>query len=197
MLYVRGPAASFTDPAKIAPAAALSAKDGLVLCLLSPPESRTESTITARARRAYGRLLTVEDATPNVRRFHELEVGLPFLAPSFEARVVGASGAAELVSLERAFDKAPIAEAKRAVRSEVLLAAFDEPGDPHGPTEIDGERAHDVRVVLVDIASGATLFRVRRHVDPGRVASTSARIQYASGIDSCALAFDVRVAVRT
>ena len=30
--------------------------------------------------------------------------------------------------------------------------------------------------MLVDIASGATLLRVRRHVDPGWVAATTARI---------------------
>ncbi len=161
---VRGPIASFAEPGKVAATAALSANDGLVLCLLAPPESRTETVLLARAKRAYGRLLTIEDATANVRRLHELEAGMPFLVRSFERRIDGARDSAELAALERAFDKAPIEEAKRAVRSELLLAAFDEPGEPGGPTAIDGEHAHDVRVVLV---SGTTLLRVRRHVDPG------------------------------
>ena len=195
MLYVRGPLGAFAEPAKIAPVAATSVKDALVLCLLAPPASRAEAPVLAQAKRAYGRMLAMEDTTANVRRLHELEAGVPFLLPPFERRIAAAQDSAELSSLERAFEKAPVVEARRAVRSELLLAAFDEPGDGAGPTELDGERPHHVRVVLAEIATGTTLLRLRRHVDPGW-APTTARNQYAAGIDSRALAYDVREAAQ-
>jgi predicted RNA binding protein with dsRBD fold (UPF0201 family) len=74
------------------------------------------------------------------------------------------------------------------------LLALDEPGDQGGPTELDGERPHSVRVGLVDLSTKKVLLRMRRHVDP-RWLSASARAELASGIDSCELALQVHKAV--
>jgi hypothetical protein len=67
---------------------------------------------------------------------------------------------------------------------------MDEPGDGGGPTELDGERAHHVRLFLVDMVASKTLLRVRRLVDPTWI-SLAKKSDYASGLDSCGLAFDV------
>jgi hypothetical protein len=77
----------------------------------------------------------------------------------------------------------------------MLLMVMDESGDGKGPTELDGERPHDVRVALVDLASARMVLRLRRHVDPAWI-GTAARSEHASGLDGCALAFDVREAAR-
>ena len=84
----------------------------------------------------------------------------------------------------------PIVRAKQAVRAELLLAALDEPSDGGGPTELDGERAHAVRIVLVDLASEKVLLRTKKLVDPTWI-SLAKKSTYASGLDSCGLAFDV------
>jgi hypothetical protein len=191
-LYVRGSTASFATPAAVTPAAAASSKDALVLCLLSPPESRAEAQVIGRAKRAHGQSGALAEATASVRRLHEIEASLPFLAPDWQFRVDAARDAKELTKLEASFEKSPVRAATQAFRSEILIAAFDEPDNGAGPTELDGERAHDARVVVVDLDTKAVLLRVRRRLDPSRVTSAAARAEYASGIDSCALALDVR-----
>ena len=192
-LYVRGPAAAFSAPAGVAPVAAASSKDALVLCLLSPPESRAEGVLLARAKRAYG---SPANAAASVHRLHDVEASLPFLAPDWRARIDAAPDAKELAKLAIAFEKSPIHDAISAFRSDILIAAVDEPDRGPGPTELDGERAHDVRVVVADLGTGEVLFRIRRRVDPSWVKSIAARAQYASGIDSCSLAFEVREAAQ-
>jgi hypothetical protein len=71
---------------------------------------------------------------------------------------------------------------------------MDEPGDRSIPAELDGERPHHVRVGLVDLASKKQLLALRRKVDPSWLSPT-ARAEYASGIDACTLALDVRAEV--
>jgi len=65
--------------------------------------------------------------------------------------------------------------------------------DGTGPTEL-GERAHHVRVGLVDLDKEELLLRLRRHVDPSWI-TPNVRAEYASGIDAGSLAGDVRAAV--
>jgi hypothetical protein len=71
---------------------------------------------------------------------------------------------------------------------------MDEPGDPKAPAELDGERAHAVRVTLTEMESGQVRIRYRGAVDPSWL-SANARAEHASGIDGCALALDLRNAV--
>ena len=96
----------------------------------------------------------------------------------------------ELIRLRRDFEKAPIDAAKQALRASVLVVAMDEPGDGVGPTELDGERAHAVRIALVDLAGARLLLRLRKLVDPTWI-SLAKKSDFASGLDSCGLAADV------
>jgi hypothetical protein len=70
----------------------------------------------------------------------------------------------------------------------------DEPGDAKAAAELDGERPHAVRVIVTDLASDQLQLRFRHDVDPSWL-SAGARAEYASGIDSCALALDLRAAL--
>ncbi len=189
-VYVRGALGSFKSPRLIADAAATSGKDSLLLCLMDPPASRSETVLFEKVRVAYGGGPAVEERTRNVRRLHEAIVGLPLLLPPWSDRVRSAADGAELARLEREVERTPIVRAKQAVRAELLLAVLDEPSDGGGPTELDGERAHAVRIVLVDLASEKVLMRAHRLVDPTWI-SLAKKSTYASGLDSCGLAFDV------
>lgn len=194
-VYVRGPLSGFGTPAKIAQTAAASAKDALLLCLVEPPASRVENVMLGTVRLAYGRGTTMEDHSARVRRLHDAEVGLPFLLPPWSELVAAAKEAAELARLERELRKAPIDSAKEAARARLLIVAMDEPGDGGGPTELDGERVHPVRVALVDLAGGKVLLRLRKVVDPTWI-SLARRSELATGLDSCGLALDVHDAVK-
>ncbi len=194
VLYIRGPIEAFTSPAGIAKASATSAKDALLLCLLEPPAPRTEKVLLGKVRAAYSGGAPMELRTANVRRLHEAQAGLPLLLPPWEERVQSAQEPRELARLARELEKAPIENAKKAVRAGLLLFAMDEPDKGGGPTELDGERAHEVRIGLVDMAASRVLLRIRRPVDPGWI-SLASRAEYASGLDGCALALDVHASV--
>ncbi len=194
-VYVRGPIAAFTTPAGLAGAAAASAKDALLLCLVEPPAARTEKVMLGRVRVAYTG--GAEARTPNLRRLDDAYVGLPLLQPPWEERVQRATDPRALRDLRRQLERAPIASAKRAAKAKLLLYAMDEPGRGGGPTEVDGERPHEVRVGLVDLSAGAQgklLLRLRKAVDPAWISEAS-RVQFALGLDACRLALDVHEAV--
>jgi hypothetical protein len=191
-VYLRGPLDGLASPAEIAKSAALSTKDALVLCLVDPPPARTEKALRAKARAAYGRGADATSARA-IERLEPLLLVLPLLGPDWERRVSSAKTARELAEFQKIFERAPVQAALRAGKAQQILLAVDEPSDAPGPTELDGERAHFVRVVLCDVA-GKLTFRVRQRVDPSWI-SASGRAEYASGIDSCALGLDVRRAV--
>jgi hypothetical protein len=69
---------------------------------------------------------------------------------------------------------------------------MDEPDEP-GPADLDGERPHHVRVGLFDLKSSAVVLRARKRVDPNWLAAAT-RSTYASAVDGCDLALDVRSA---
>ncbi len=194
LVYVRGTAEALRSPEGITLAASTSTKDALVLCLLEPPESRAEKLLVDKVRIAYAAGWNLESRTPNVRRLNDAVVGLPFLLPPWSERV-RAADATELARLRTELERAPIARAKEAAKANLLLVAIDEPGDGSGPTELDGERPHPVRVVLVDLATSKVLLRSRHSVDPSGI-TPAKRATYASGIDSCVLALDVIEDVR-
>lgn len=194
-MYVRGPLGAFRSPSLIATAAASSAKDALVLCLKEPPASRTEKVLLEEVHVAYGGGAPMEDRTANVRRLQDALAGLPLLLPSWSERVRTADDGAALARLRREVERAPVDRALQALRARVLLAVLDEPGDGGGPTELDGERAHAVRVVLVDLATEKVMLRVRKLVDPAWI-SLAKRSTHATGLDSCGVALDVHEAVR-
>jgi hypothetical protein len=191
---VRGAVESFRSVARSNESALHSAKDAFVLCLLEPPSTRSEKSLLARTRIAYAGGFRMRNATRHVHRLAAAVVGLPFLAPQWAARVLAAEDERSLQRLKTSFEQAPLRAAKQAAKARLLLFAMDEPGNKAGLTELDGERAHAVRVGLVDLDTGKLLLRLRRPVDPSWL-SASVRAEYAKGIDSCALALDVREAV--
>lgn len=189
-VYVRGPLSSFGGPAGIRDSASTFAKDAFVLCLVDPPSAKSEKLVRAKARAAYGG--DGMRAAAHVERLKDALIGLPYLTAAWETRVVAAERG-ELDQLRASFDRAPIESAERAAKASLLVFAMDEPSTTPGPTELDGERPHDVRVGFVDLVLDKLLLRLRRHVDPSWV-SDATRAEYASGVDSCVLALDVRAA---
>ena len=180
VVYVRGPLDGFKDSAKVAQTAVVSAKDSLLVCLMDPPAARTEKAVLEKVRVAYAGGGALEEKTANVRRLHEANVGLPFLMTSWSERVQSAGERGEVIQMRRDFERAPIERAKAAAKSNLLLVAIDEPGDGTGPTELDGERPHFVRVALVDMRNGKILLGTRRRVDPSWI-SPAKKPTHASG----------------
>jgi hypothetical protein len=195
-LYVRGPIAAFGSPPAIARAALESGKDAFLLCLLDPPSSRDEKSLLAKARVALGGGDSQQKSAPTAHRLHELEAGLPFLSPAWGQRVESARDFRDLSELERELRRAPLAAARSALRAKVLIAVFDEPNDGTGPTELDGEHTHQVRILLGELPGQTPLLRLRRRVDPSWI-SASRRSRYSRELDSCRLAMDLHDAVTT
>ena len=190
-VYVRGEQAAFRNTAAVAEAAKNSSKDAFLLCLLDPPPERTEKALLVKARVAYAGRGDLEAATEHVRPLRDAVIGLPFLSTSFAERLRTAGELTELRRLHQAFDKAPLDAAIQAAKARLLVFVVDEPSAPGGPVELDGEKAHNVRVSVVDLISQSTLLRLRRHVDPSWI-SPARRADSANALDSCALALDVR-----
>jgi hypothetical protein len=190
VVYVRGPLDAFANHDAIEKASMASVKDGLLYCLIDPPKSRTETVLAAKVRVVYTDVASLEKHTENVERLADAYLGQRVLDEAFENRVLAARDVHEVAVLASQLDRVPIDHAKRALKANVLIAVMDEPGDPKSPAELDGERAHDVRVIVVDQQKRAVVVRKRKHVDPSAWSQTS-RADYATGLDSCAVAFDV------
>jgi hypothetical protein len=135
-----------------------------------------------------------EHPMPAVHRLYDLFAGIPLLRSGWKASVKEATRVLDVSSFERQLRAARLDETAAAARARLLLFVMDEPGKPGGITELDGERPHDVRVTLFDLPQHSALLRFRRHVDPSAF-SDRGRAARASGLDACALSFDVRDAV--
>jgi hypothetical protein len=186
-VYVRGPISSFRSPTAIADAASASTRDSFLLCLLDPPASRQEKVVLAKVRAAYSGGSNIGE---RARRLHDAANGLRQLQSAWEERVQSAGELRDLDRIKGELGKVHVEETKRAVQAELLIAALDEP-DEAGPADLDGERAHHVRVAVIDLRAGRILLRARKRVDPNWLAATT-RSTFASAVDGCALAFDVR-----
>jgi hypothetical protein len=193
-VYVRGPIAAFSSSQGIARAALESGKDAFLLCLLDPPSSRDEKSLLGKARIALGGGDPAQKLTPNVHPLHELEVGLPVFLPAWGERVRSARDTQELSRLERELHKAPIDATKSALGARLLIAVLDEPNEGTGPTELDGEHTHQVRVLMAELPAHEPLLRMRRRADPSWI-TPSRRSRYARQLDSCKLALDLHDAV--
>lgn len=189
-VYVHGPLDAFRTDVSVEQAAVDSVKDTFLLCLVDPPAARDERSLLAKVRLAYDGGTKLEERTPEVLRLGDAQAVLAILSPPWEARV-RAADAAELTKLQADLDRAPIEKGKRALEAGLLIVAMDEPAAPTNPAELDGERAHEVRVAIVDLASSKVLLRTRKHVDPSDW-PPKVRPDYARGLDECALAVDVR-----
>lgn len=190
-LYVRGPLDALARPDRLRDVASSSSKDAFVLCLLSPPEARTEKALRLKASAAAAQSKSFLEATAHVERLAPLLQALPLLGRDWAARVRGAETVEAVEILAKLVAAAPLAVAVRSAKARQLLLVLDETAAATGPTELDGERAHPVRVALVDLSDGQARLRFRGKVDPSWL-SDQAKEKYASGIDSCALALDFR-----
>jgi hypothetical protein len=191
-LYLRGSLEVLSRASGVKEAAAASWADAFVLCLLDPPEARTEKALKAKARVA----MSARGMEPyaHVQRLAPLLDILPLLGGEWRGRVAAAESAAVLSDYRKLIDGAPIRPAVRAAKARQLLLVIDEPGDAKTAAELDGERPHAVRVILNDLTDGHVSLRFRKQVDPGWL-SAATRAEYAAGIDSCALAVDLREAL--
>jgi hypothetical protein len=186
MVFVRGSLDGFSTVPAIKKSAAASSKDAFVACFVEPPRSRSEPTVLSKVRFIYAG----GAFAPGVHRLADAYAALRVLEPGWEARVEAARDEHELLVLKNELDRTPFDKAKQALDAGALLVVIDEAGDAAAPAELDGERPHDVRVAVIDLKSGSTLLRVRRRVDPGSW-SQGARTEYAAGLDSCGLAYDL------
>lgn len=193
-VYLRGPLAALGHAAGLEQSSRESAKDAFVLCLLDPPEKRSEKALLSRVKAAYAAGERMQRATKHVTRLGDAFVGLPFLDAGWREQVVRAKHHQELERLESSFARAPLQAAREALQARHLLFVIDEPGAPSAITELDGEKPHEVRVGLLDLVTGQVLLRLRRRVDPSGLSDTT-RAEYARGVDDCGLALDVRQAV--
>ena len=189
-VYVRGPLSAFGSRAAIADTASASTRDAFLLCLLDPPVSRVEKVVLAKVRAAYA---GGANASEHARRLHDAEGGLRQLLAPWQERAESARELRDIDRLKADLAKVPVAATKRAAQAELLIAAMDEADEP-GPADLDGERAHQVRVAVIDLRANRVLLRVRKRVDPNWLAA-STRSTYASAVDGCALALDVRAGV--
>ena len=186
LVWVRGPVESFAVGASIEKSAASSADDTFVRCLLDPPASKKERDVTAKVRAAYAANAPLHD----VYRLAEAESALRVLQPAFEDRV-RAADERELGRIEKQLAIVRLPEATKALAAPLFLAILDEPGDGKVAADLDGERPHDVRIELYDARASKILFRARKHVDPSAW-SAAGRVDFSGGLDSCALALELR-----
>jgi hypothetical protein len=195
LVYARAELGGAPTPASVVHSASETVKDSFLLCLLEPPDARTEAALLRKVYVAYSSRARLEPATANARTFAEASAGVPFLSPAFTARVLGATDLQAVRYLKRTFERAPLDAAADALKARLLVLVVDEPSDHATPTELDGEKAHRVRVSVVDLTNERELLRLRKQVDPAWL-STQRRSDYARGLDGCALAVDVHEDVR-
>jgi hypothetical protein len=183
-VYVRGPLVDFRIASGIADAAAASSVDAFVTCLVDPPASRSEKSALVKVQAA-------SSFAGNVYRLEDARVISPILSPPWLQRIGRAADQDSLGALRREFDRAPFERGKKALAAELLVVVMDEPAAGGSPTELDGERPHDVRVAMVDLAKATVLLRTKKHLDPSWI-SEAKRPVFAAALDACVLAIDVR-----
>ncbi len=188
--YLRGPIEGF-DEGHLGETARASDVDALAYCLLDPPPSRREKDVRTRAMAVEFPTGDIREKTRNLHRFADIAEGMPFFSRPFRESVQATSDLRALDRKERELSNAPIEQAKAAAAAHLFMLVVDEPSDGTGPTEIDGEAPHFVRVMIADLETDEVVLSVRRHVDP-RWISEGKRSVDARSLDSCALAHDLR-----
>lgn len=189
-VYVRGAVETLRTPEQVPAAAALSRKDGFLVCLRDPPAARTEAEAMKKVHVVNAGGGAVEEVTANVSRLDDAIAALPVLSLPFAERIRAAEDANELAKLRKEIERVPLDRALRALRAELLLVVLDEHGDANAPTELDGERPHGMRIALIDLDADRPVLMTRRHVDPSWI-SMARRPLHARALDSCVVAFDL------
>ena len=193
-LYVRAELDAVRQGQHLTRIAEDSFQDSLLLCLVSPPTSRSESALMKRVLVAQGGGAPLVQATRSAHRLHDALAAMTLLGEGWQQRITRAS-LARLEVLDALFDEDLLAQGVEAANARVLVYVLDEPKQPGTPTELDGATEHPVRVGIVDLDRSQLLLRARSRVDPEWVAE-SRRARFARALTDCRLAFDLRAAVR-
>jgi hypothetical protein len=189
-LYLRAPCASMSA-AKLGRVAEESSKDAFVHCLVEAPADDSEAALLSSVRAAYAGALPAAGRGGPVHRLHDVLVAQPFVGDAWASEVRLARSMGDVDVLGRRLRRAQLERAAHAAKSELLIYLLDEPRRPGTSAELDGTGDHMVRVGIVEIASGRTLLRARRRVEPSWI-SESRRAQFARGLTSCKLAVELR-----
>lgn len=180
--------------------AGTSSRDAFLLCFLTPPGDRKQKTLLSRVRTAYAGDERLGWDTRFATSLNTPYQGLPYVERAWLERVREANDLRALEALEREYDRAPVPATLKALESELLLLVLDEAGEAGSVAELDGERAHYVRVSLIDLDAdsehASVLLRRRSRVAPDWIPEAM-RVRYARGLDSCALAYDIRSGLST
>jgi len=182
LLYVRGDARELEKLGGAQAIAAESGLDALATCLVSPPANLRESTLLRRIGQvaAGDRLYALSEAL----------LALEFFDSDFRERVRTAEHMQELQRLAARLERPTLLRSIAALDADVLLVAIDEPPPAGVVTDFDGEAAHHLRLVALEVASGRVLFKRRARVDPSWISEKS-RLAYSRALDSCRLAYEL------
>lgn len=188
-VFLRGSQAKLSRPDQLSEAASASVKDAVLLCLSDPPDSRSEKALLQKVRK-----VNFAAVLPSVRRFYDAEAGLGLLQPGWEERVRAAGDLKAIHALDNELSRAPVEDGKLVAAAELLVVVIDEaPEEPSNDERRLEERAHAIRLGLVDLRGQSVLLRLRRSIDPGSY-SASMRAAHAHAITGCLMAIEARAA---
>src|SRR4051812_10529339 len=120
-LYVRGPLDALARTDRLSEVAAGSSKDAFLLCLLAPPEARTEKALRLKASAAAAQGKSTLQASAHVERLAPLLQALPILGRQWADRVRDAETSETLEKLAKLVAAAPLTAAVRAAKARQLL----------------------------------------------------------------------------
>lgn len=188
-IYARGPLSGLTESHDLGKFVARGQKDAFLDCLLDPPDSLTEKELLARLAHPSGGYSKLQ----NVEPLGAALAGMPLLAPAWSERFDSIDSVEMLAPLRELVQRAPLAEARRAARAELLLLVLDEDKAKGVPVEIDGTARHAVRFAVFDLRADRQVARLRRTLDPEWI-SNKQRQRRARDLSDCHLAAEMRQA---
>lgn len=168
-----------------------SRKDAFVLCLYDPPPDVSEPALMKQVSLAYRGGPNTQQRTENVYRLADAIVVRQLLDQKVDDQIERADELPNVLALQRVWDQARVTDRVGAMTAELLLAVLDEPKTPGTVVELDGASDHWARVLLIDLTSSTVLYRARKHLKTDWV-SERRRSQYASGLNACRLATELR-----
>jgi hypothetical protein len=187
-LYVRGHLKNLADSHDVSKFVQGSQKDAFLDCLLDPMDDVSEKALLSRLaqRRQAG-----FGHGDQVELLGAALAGMPMLAPTWAEQIDDVESVRALEPLRKLVERAPLAQAKRAARAEVLLLVLDEANEPGTPVEIDGTARHRVRFLAFDLRAEREALRLRRMVDSEWI-SDKQRQKQARALVGCRLGVELR-----
>lgn len=187
LLYIRGPQRGFRTDAERREQAEQAGPDALPRCLMIPPPNDEETTLLRHLGRVYQPKVLSGRFVSLTRAYRAVD----FLHSSFKKRLDGADTARSLPYLEAELRAAELPLAVGLREASYFFYVLDEPKVPGTVADFDGEAEHHIRMGLVALDGGATIFRLRRLVNPEWISEKS-RLAYSRELNSCRLAWQIR-----